>query len=258
LSQQAQATPGSALNQWAGLHPDHAANHVLQDNAGCHDQAAHKTAAGQVVAAQQEVQGNQRGDRQQQAQQDGWNLHDAFGQRGLGIGFHKDGFTAVLDVLATGQRLGDGFNGWTESTQQGEDRQGNNTQHHNFTKGIKTAEVHQNHVYHVGAAAQRQGLLDKKGRDAAGARARHHGVGQCSDTATGQNGNNQVAATAEQGASTIILAARHITDALRQPAQAQQNQHDGDYFHRQLGKRQIRGGQPGEGQAGNQSSATRQ
>src|SRR5690606_24348602 len=84
--QQAQRDPCLRANQRAGFDPQNAAHHVLQQNAGGHDQAADKAAAGQIVSTQQEIQGNQGGDRQQQAHQHGGDVHQAFGQRRFGVG----------------------------------------------------------------------------------------------------------------------------------------------------------------------------
>src|SRR5690606_37352865 len=84
--QQAHGDPVLRMDAGPRFDPDDAADHVLQDDGGGHDQPADESAARQVVPAYQEIQGDQGGHGQQQAHEHGGHFHDAVRNRRLGVG----------------------------------------------------------------------------------------------------------------------------------------------------------------------------
>ena len=50
----------------------------------------------------------------------------------------------------------------THAIHQAQNTNGCNAEYGNFAEGIETTEVDQNHIHHIGSAAQRNGLLQEE------------------------------------------------------------------------------------------------
>ena len=148
--------------------------------------------------------------------------------------------------------------GGTEAAQQRVHGQRHDAQHRDLAEGIEAAEIHQDHVDHVGAAAVRQRALDEVRGDRVALRPRQHRVGQRRHAAAGGHGHQQVAQAAAARLEAAPGALVILLDAARQPAQAQQQQDQCHHLDRQLRQRQVRRREPDEGQAGHQARAARQ
>ena len=125
----------------------------MQDDGGGKNQPADEAAARFVVAAQQEVQRHQDRHRQQQAHQNrrqhqvaGWQLVAQFlAERRRHVG--------RLHLLRRRQERA--FRRRSETPQQGVNGEGDDAQDGDFAESIEAAEIDQNDIHHVLAAAQR-------------------------------------------------------------------------------------------------------
>ena len=93
--------------------------------------------------------------------------------------FWRSGCAVVVDVLGAlllGDR--DALGGRAEPPQQGVDGQRDDAEHRDLAERVEAAEVDQDDVHDVGAAALRVGVLDEEARDAVGRRPGHHRIGE--------------------------------------------------------------------------------
>ena len=85
----------------------------------------------------------------------------------------------VVEILAALLlRHGNAFGSRAESPQQRIDGERDDAEHRDLAERVEAAEVHQDDVHDVGAAALRVGVLDKEARDAVRRRAGHDHVGK--------------------------------------------------------------------------------
>ncbi|MPM76223.1 hypothetical protein SDC9_123220 [bioreactor metagenome] len=229
----------------------------MQQQADRQHQSGQEAAAGFVVAAQEQIERHQRGERQQQAHQHG-RYHQIAHGRVLGVAWVQQVGLQVRrkPALLLGQIHGLG--GRAEAAQQCIDGERDDAQHNDLAKGVEAAEVDQHHVDHVGAAAFGQGALQEEGGSAFGERAAHHGVGQPGHTTASAHGDHEVTRAACAGAHRGVVGQRDGLITLGQPAQTQQNQDGGDDLHHQLRECQIRRREPQEGEHRGQARAAHQ
>jgi hypothetical protein len=193
----------------AFLDPARAADHVLRDEGDGHHQPGDEAAAGLVVAAHEQVEGEQPGHRQQQPHQHGRHL--------------QVGRQVVVAVAVAVDQVGAGGVGGrraagasarspprrAEAPQQRIHRQPDDAQHGDLAERVEGAEVDQHHVDHVGAAALGQGLLEEEGRDRQRRMARQQRVRQRRQAdADGQppaRGRAAAATRCGRGARIVLL-----------------------------------------------------
>ena len=161
--QQPRADPAQRPDPKAVLRRARAAGHVLQDHAHRQRDPGDEAAAREVVAAEQEIQGEQADGGKHEA-------HDhRRHQQVLG-----DAGRALLALLLG--RL-DAFSRGTEAAQKGIHRHRNHTEHGDLAEGIQAAEVDDDHIHHVRSAAAWISLRDKEaGNRVIGQRPSHHSV----------------------------------------------------------------------------------
>ena len=196
----------------AVVHPAHPGRHVLQQQRHRRHQAGDETAAGQIVAAQEDIHRYQQGQRQQRPR----DRHQ-----------HQR-------VRVPRPRPAGGIRprrGQLEILEQRVDTHGGDAQHGDFTEGIEAPEVHQDHVDHIGATAARLGVLQEETADAVEI-AGHHGERHDADAAADHHRQEQIAEYSEH--------AGFGAGAHRQKVHRQDQQHHRDHFHGKLGERQIR------------------
>ena len=100
----------------------------------------------------------------------------------------------------------------------------------------------------------RQGAAEIERGNRIGRWPSQHRIRQQRHAATDQHSQQQVTQTACPSLAESARQWRDVFVASWQPAQAQQNQHGGDYLHHQLGQGQVRGREPDEGDADHQSA----
>ena len=137
--------------------------------------------------------------------------------------------------------------GQLQITEQGIDPQGGNPQHGNFAEGIEAAEIHQDHIDHIGTAAAGHTVFQEEGADGGGVRGHHQQGGH---RHPGADQPRQHHITAHPQGVGIRLGPR------RQEIHGQHHQQHADHFHGQLGKRQIRRREAHKDQRHNQAHHT--
>ena len=127
------------------------------------------------------------------------------------------------------------------AVQQREDRQRRDAQHDDLAEGVVAAEVDQDHVDDVGAAAARLGMRDVPGGDGLGEIAGQHGV---------ERGADRPVPPAAATARSRQCRRRDGSGGglLRQVVERQQHQDGGDHLDRELGQGEVGGGEVDEGQ----------
>ena len=108
------------------------------------------------------------------------------------------------------------------------------------------------------AAAFRVRVLEEVTADRVGQRARHDRVGERRQAGPDDEGDGEVASAAQAASRTASDLSSRSSNALGQPAQAKQDQDRGHDLDEQLGQREIGGGEPDEGDAGDQPGAAQQ
>ena len=136
------------------MHPAHPGRHVLQHQRHRGNQPGHKTAAGQIVATQEDIHRDQQRQRQQ------WPGDRYQHQR---VGVFCPG---PPQRIVFGRRQ-------IQILEQGINAHGGNPQHGDLTEGIEAAEVHQNHVDHIGATAAGLAVIHKELADGSGITGHH-------------------------------------------------------------------------------------
>ena len=90
-------------------------------------------------------------------------------------------------------------------------------------------------------------------------RPRHHRIGEARQAGAGQRRRWRGRAPSRASATRAAFGSgRHASDALGQPAQAEQEQHGGDDLDQQLGQREVGRREPDEGEAGDKARAAEQ
>ncbi len=147
-----------------------------------------------------------------------------------------------------GSRSGRVWRG-TETSQQGKYRKSNNAKDSNFSKRVESAEINQNDVDDVLAAAARIGVLEEIVADAAGRYARHHRIGDDGHPCPAAYGEQQVTIAADTRPD-LYWKWIGIFPTFRKPAEPEQQQNGGDDLDQQLCHRKIGRGKPDESDAG--------
>ena len=144
-----------------------------------------------------------------------------------------------------------------EATQQREHGQRHDAQHGDFAQRVEAAEIHQDDVDDIGAAAFGIGVLQKISGDAAGRiRPCHHGIGEKCQPAAGSHRDHKIAHAPEP--RRIGEIARYRFQPFGQPAQPQHDQNGGHRLHHQLGQGKVRRRQQNKSDAGGEPRATHQ
>ena len=179
--------PAAWVERQVRLDPVGAGDDVLQQQCHRHDQSGHKTATGFVVAAQEHVGRHHGRKRQQQSHQHGGH-HQVADRRVRCIAGVDQVGVQVCRQVALLLRQVHRLARRAEAPQQCIHRETHDAQHHEFTEGVKAAEVHQHHVDHVGATAFAQCAFQEKGRGALREGPAHHGQRQACHAGTGHDG----------------------------------------------------------------------
>ena len=131
-----QARPEPVLRMYAQarLHPQHSAGHVLHDDAGRHRQAADESAAGRIMAAQQEIHGHKARDWQQHATDRCLEPQVPGGQA------FARGKCLARGILPLRTMRVAAFRRGSESAQQGVNGQRDRAQDRDFTQRVETRE----------------------------------------------------------------------------------------------------------------------
>ena len=256
--QQAGADPAPREQRHVGLHPMRSRDDVLEQQRHRKHQACDKSATGLIVSAHEQVERHHGGKGQQKPHQHGRHHQIADGgvggiarieQVGLQVGRHE--------ALLFGQVHG--FARGAKAPQQCIHREGHHAQHHDFAKGVKTTEIHQHHVDHVGATALAECVFQEERGCAVGKRAAHHGKGQPSHAAPCRQRQRHVALAAPPGGGLLGGGGNaQGFIAFGQPTQAQQNEHRGHDLDHQLSQRQVGCRKPQKRDAGAKPCSARQ
>ena len=227
--QHAQADQRVVVDPQLLLRPGVAAGHVLHDQRHADHQAGDEAAARHVVAAQQDVDADGQRQRQQRP------------------GDHDQHQRMPVARLAPMRQVPQPFTGRPRqrAVQQREDRQCRDAQHGDLAEGVVAAEIDQDHVDHVGAAAARLGLRDLPGGDGLGEIARQHGIERDADGESACGRHHEIAPVPQAG--------RLGRGLLRQVVERQQHQDGGDDLDRELGQGEVGGGEVDEGQRDNEA-----
>ena len=130
----------------------------------------------------------------------------------------------VLGALLFGNR--DAFGGRAEPPQQGVDGQCDNPEHRDLAQGIEAAEVDQNDVHDVSAAAFCVGVLDEIPRNAVGRRPGHCRECKRRQPRSGPDCDHEVAEAIPSYRARRVPRIDPL-DAFGQPSQTQQQKHRG-------------------------------
>ena len=259
------AHAGAGRDQEAEAHPAHRQDaqpvldvadvgaEVLQQESDGERDAGGEAAARKVVAAQEEV-GRQHDDRREHPAHDHRRHRHVVAERVAEAAIIMFVVERVLDLLLLGQA--DGFLRRAEAAQQREDRQRDDAEHGDLAEGVEAAEVDEDDVHHVGAAALGVGVLEEPGGDAAVERHDHHRVGDAGDAEAAGGGDDEVAAAAGVRGGGPVTG--DLLAPFRQPAQAEQQQHGRDDLDENLGDREVGRRQPDEADAGDETGAADQ
>ena len=251
----ADAHPAHGQDPQARLDPVRSARHVLQDERDRHGDARDEPASGQVVTPQKQEHGGHADHRKQQR-------HD---QRGHGHGI-LDGVAllavrvaVVIDVLGAlllGNR--DALGSRAEPPQQGVDGQRDDAEHRDLSEGVEAAEVDQDDVHDVGAAALDVGVLHEEARDAVGRRPGHRRIGERRQSCARAGRDQQDPERDAIGACSPSAPGPELLDPFGKPPQAEQKQHRGHGLHDELRQSEIGRRQPDEADAGDEARAAEQ
>ena len=144
------AHPAQGVDAQPLLDPARAAGHVLQDEADRHGDAGRKTAARQVVATEEQEGGQHADDGEHPAHDDGGN-EQVFGDAVAFLAVRMVVVEGILDALLF--RRFQAFGGRAEPQEQGEDGQRDDAQHGNLAQRVEAAEIDEDDVDDIGAAA---------------------------------------------------------------------------------------------------------
>ena len=206
--------------------PGDAAGQVLEDQGRGSDQRGDEAAARGVVAAQEQVDRDEQGERQEKT----GHLCQVQGEL----------FTHRLVAAAAGPAAGR----QPQPFEQGVDGEGGDGQHRDLAQGVEAAEIHQDDVDHVGPAAAGQAVGQEKVGNGGRRRPGEHGPGeQAGGGAQGERQHEVTQPPPRRG---------FHRGALRQEEQGEQQQDDGHHLDGQLGEGQVRRGKADKGERAHQ------
>ncbi len=133
-----------------------------------------------------------------------------------------------------------------QTIQQRVDADGGNRQNGDLTQGIETTEVHQDHIDHIGATTAGDAVLEEERRNALIGTGQHR---------IGQHRHHGAAAQRQGQITQTTQAARLRRGTVGHEVQGENQQNDGHHLYRQLGQRQIRRRETGEGQCHHQAGS---
>ena len=173
--------------------------------------------------------------------------------------FRRSGWASsceVLGALLLGDR--DAFGRRAEPPQQGVDGQRDDAEHGDLAEGVEAAEVDQDDVHDVGAAALRIGVLDEEAARCCRAPGGSSPRRRAPPIRPRGDRDGEVADAIPSDAARAYGSGAELLDALGEPAQAEQEQHRGHGLDDKLRQREIGRRQPHEADAGDEARAAEQ